>query len=202
MGRKKKIWNDEKLNTLYECWKKGQTPKERIILIGTALPEIPLPTALSMMRNLARTDSKWVGWNTRKTNEKERDSITKQKDKERKIQEREQKRNERLKKRLVREEKEKEKELREKLHNNLEAEHASLIAEKVPPSFFFCPDTHQFVNNNSCIYRVFSKDFPSDVVCAQCKRMDTYIPIVEEVICYGRSKQGNKTSKGSEDTTK
>lgn len=188
MGRKKKIWSDEKLNTLYKCWKEGQSSKDRIKLVGETLPEIPLPTALSMMRQLANTDPKWVSWTTRKTNEKEKDEIIKQKNKELKLQEREQKRKEAVERRLARENKKKYKELRQKLDSNLEIAHSSLIAAKIKPSFFFCPDTHQFVNNNSCIYRVFSKDFPSDTACEQCKRMDKYIPEIEEVIRNGRSK--------------
>lgn len=205
MGRKKKsIWTEERLDVLYECWKAGQTTKERIPLIEEKLPDVPLPAAVSLMRKLARTDSKWVGWTTRKKNEKERAKIAKQQEKERKQLEREQRKKDREKKRALRERKQQDKELRQKLDNDLEMFHSEAIEEKVEPEFFFCPDTHQFVNTNSCIFRVFSKGFPSDPACSKCKRMDKYIPAIEEVIKDGRSKKRkrNQTSKGSENKVK
>ena len=193
MPRKKKIWTEEKLDVLYECWKAGGTTKERIPIIEEKLPDIPLPTAVSMMRKLARTDSKWVGWATRKKNEKERAKVAKQKEKERKLLEREQRRKERAERKVKREKKQQEREVRQKLDNRLELDMAQALAEKIEPEFRFCPDVHQFVNNNACIFKVFSKGFPSDAACSKCKRMDKHIPAIEEVIKDARPKKRAKS---------
>lgn len=203
MGRKKKsIWTQERLDTLYECWKNGNTTKERIPLVEGELSDVPLPTAISMMRKLARTETKWISWATRKENEKERARVEKHKEKERKLQERIQKREDRANRREAREQRLKDREVRKDLDSSLNETHSDAIREQIDPEFKFCPDVQQFVNNNSCIFRVFDKNFPKNGACCKCRRMDKYIPIIKEVVKNGRQKKrsaGNKARKGSED---
>lgn len=206
--RKKQKWTQKQLDILYECWKEAEKPKDRIPLVEEKLPEMPPATALGIIRKLARTDPKWIRWSTRKKNEAEKAKLEKKKERERKKAERDKRRQLREKKKELREKEQQEKSLREKLQKSFKEKHSSQLAEKVPPEFFFCPDTQQYVNNNSCIFRVFSEGpngFSYGPPCDKCKRMDKYIPVIQEIIKNDRRNKkstprkaagGNTTSEG------
>jgi len=198
--KRKRKFTKAQLNTLYECWKDADNYKDRAALIEVRLPNIPILSALKKMRSLARTDSKWLRWATRKKNEKEKEKLAKKKA-------REKKKEEILKRRLAREErKRKEKEekkgkgIREKIRSRLSTDHYEAIKKRADPQFFFCNGTHQYVYNVSCIFRIFSEqhEFSPGGPCDKCSRMDKYVPVLMEVIKDGGQKRTkpNKASKG------
>lgn len=217
MGRKRKSidpWTTDRVNVLYECWKEGNDTKDRIKLIEKNL-DVPLPTALSAMRKLAKSDPKWIRWATRKKNELEKAKLAKEKEIERKKQEKEQRRAQREVQRKIKEVKLREKKEKSLLESKIDNTYVSDISGKIPPEFFFCPDVSQFVNNNSCIFRVFSKDKKYEIShggpCEKCKRMDKFIPILKELIDDRRKNQAaggknrsvqHQTKKNSKDKIK
>ncbi len=185
---KKKIWNEESLNILYECWKNNESIKEQLLEAANKLPKISQPEILSMMRKMAKTDTKWLKWATRIKTQKEKE-IEKEKQaiaakKELIIK----KRQERENKRKIKEKVLLHKNVIEELKSKLDQSFSKSISELIKPEFFFCPDVSQYVNNNSCIFRVFSNCIPVDSQCAECKRMDKHIDLIREAI-NGRQKR-------------
>jgi hypothetical protein len=199
-------WTQRKLDILYECWKNGATTKERIPYIEGSLPKVPLPIAISVMRKLARTDSKWIKWTTRKSNEKEKEKVEKQQLKERKLIEKESRKKAREEKREILEEKKKYKDRQSSLRLMLDDSFKKDLQEKISPEFFFCSDVQQYVCNNACIFRVFSEEyeFMYSGPCLKCKRMDKHISKIEELVDDRKAKaavrkNGPKRNKASKD---
>lgn len=196
-------WNKKKLDILYECWKNGNDTKERLGLIEKNMPKVPSLSALKVMRKMAKTDPKWLKWKTRQKNLKEKEKLEKQKEREKKRKEKEQRRKDREEKRKIREEKLKQKKQIEKVSKNL---NQSEIKEKIQTEFFFCPDTNQYVSNISCIFRIFG-ELSFGNVCDKCKRMNKYLPIIQEGIDGETEKNKRKrvkkhsSSEGSEAET-
>lgn len=195
----------EQLNTLYDIWKEVEGWKERLALIEERLPKVQALNALSVMRKMAKTDTKWLKMTTRKKNQEEKEKQDKEKAKAQKIAERETKKKEREEKREVSEQKKKSKKCFMEIYANFNKSHLDKLKEMVKPEFFFCPDIQQFVNNLSCIYRVFSHEYVDLTTgpCEKCKRLNEYIPILEEIV-NGRQKRpkNNKTNKGSKNKEK
>ena len=208
MAKKTKKFTQAQLDTLYECWKEADNYKDRLVLIEERLPKVPPLSALKKMRNLAKTDSKWIRWSTRKSNEKEREKLSKQKEKEKKQEELLKKRKAREEKKKLREEKKRLKEEKNNIgsiRDKLLIEHYDDITERIEPRYFFCADTHQYVHNISCIFRLFSNqhNFSPGGACDKCNRMDKYISTLTEVIENGRQKRirPDKASKGESKST-
>jgi hypothetical protein len=201
---KTKKWSQEQLDILYECWKDGKKPRNIIPLIQKRLPNSPLPKALGLIRKLSKTDPKWVGWITRTTNKEENKKLIQQQEKEQKRLEKEKKKQLRAEKKKLREEKKAKKELKHVLKRKVLLNCSDEIKEKINPEFFFCSDVGQFVNNNSCIVRVFGGEhegFSHGGPCDKCNRMDKYIPIIEEIANGRQEKKLRKhsTSSGPKD---
>jgi hypothetical protein len=211
---KKKTLTKKQLDILYECWKSADTTKDRLALIEKNLPKVSSLAALSIMRKLAKTDSKWLKMATRKSNQKEKEKIEKRKMRERNKIEKEKKRKEREKRKKEREisieQKSKLTLLREKLKNK----YLEKVIDKIENRFFFCSDVHQFVNSISCIFRIFSNDhiLSRCVQCDKCSRFNKHMALLEEVIKDGKREEAaqnktkrttrNKTSSGSKDKKK
>jgi len=191
--RKKKKFTKKQEDIIYECWKNGNTYKEKLALLEKELPNISHPDALSYMRKASKNDTKWLKYATRKKNEKEKEKLEKKKEREKKKIILAKKRKEREERRRKREERQKVKKDKEKVKKNLSPKHISKICDKVPPEFFYCPDVKQYVNKISCIYRVFGKDkkynYSPDGPCSSCKRMDKYMDIIKEITKSGRQKK-------------
>lgn len=191
MAKKKAKLTKKQLNILYECWKDGENTKERLALIEDRLPKIPSLTALSIMRHMAKTDTKWLKMATRKKNQIEKEKLEKKKERERKKIEAEKKRAEREKKRAERNQRAVQKKKMQKIGRNLSLFYLPILEKKIEPEFFFCPSVQQYVHNLSCIFRVFSDEFDVSLCpeCDKCSRMNKYIAIVEEIIKNGRQEE-------------
>lgn len=208
MVRKKKrsLLTKAQIDVLYECWKEGNNTKERLALIEEKLPKVSTVLALKVMRKMAKTDTKWLKWSTRQQNIKEKEKEKRKDEIERKKIEKEKRRKEREKRRIEREEKQRRKHQRERISNNIEDSLVSDMETEIPSKFFFCSETHQYVNTILCIYRIFNKDYSFGNVCDNCRKMDKYIPLLKEIV-DGRSttkKQGtkrHKTCDGSKNKT-
>lgn len=201
----------KQLNILYECWKEVDTTKERLALIEERLPKVPSLAALSVMRKMAKTDSRWLKMATRKKNQKEKEKLQKKKEREAKIEEKETKRKIRELKRTERNKALEQKITLNNLRSILKKEHFDLIAEKIESDFFFCSDTHQFVNNISCVFRIFSDDhiLSRAPQCEKCIKFNKYVKLLEETINDTRltkkttkGASRNKTSKGGSEDKK
>lgn len=194
---KKKTLTKKQLDILYECWKNADTTKDRLALIERDLPKVPSLAALSIMRRMAKSDSKWLKWSTRKKNIKEKEKLEKQKERERKKLEREQKRKEREEKRKERDEAKKHKSQLTLIREELKDGHFERVTDAIEDKYFFCPDVHQFVNTISCVFRIFSDEhlLSRCTQCDKCSRFSKHIPILEEIIKDGRRKKAppNKT---------
>lgn len=201
MGRRK-IWTEEKLNILYDCWKNAENTQDRIKLIEKELSNIALPKALAMMRKMAKEDTKWLKWATRKKNEVERVKLEKKQARAKRKAEVEQRRKERLMRKQAREEKQEENKVKENIRKKISTSHIEEIQKKIDFQFFFCPDVNYYVNNHSCIFRIFQKpdkySFNFSGPCAKCVRMDKYLDKIEEVINGGQEEKyrRNTSSKG------
>lgn len=199
MAKKNKMrkFTKVQLDALYECWKDADNYKDRLALIEERLPKIPSLSALKKMRKLARTDTKWLKWATRQKNALEREKLTKKKEKERKKEDVFLRRVAREERKKLKKEKSVEKSIRDKIGEKLLFEHAEKIGELIEPQYFFCTSTHQYINNISCIYRLFSNEYNFSP-CDKCSKMDKHIPILMEVIKHGRQKRvgSDKASEG------
>ena len=207
----KKKFTKADLEILFECWKEGENSKEWIKLIEERLPKIPTLFALSTMRKMAKTETRWLKMATRKKNQKE-------KEKEEKQREREKRKQESFKKKKEREERRKEKEKRQeqekkfsKIKDNLKISDTKIIMEKLGEEYFFCSEVDQYVNNISCIYRLFSNEYPVllNSKCERCIKLNKYLPKIEEV-SNGKQKgskvkekrtRGSKKDGGTEGNT-
>jgi hypothetical protein len=195
---KKKTLTKKQFNILYECWKNADNTKDRLVLIEENLPKVPSLAALSIMRRMAKTDPKWLKMTTRKKNKKEKERIQKQKERENKKIEKEKRRIEREEKRKKRNEVKKQKNQLAFIREKLSIKYSKVVTDKVGSKFFFCPDTHQFVNNISCIFRIFSNEH-SLSCCSQCERclkFNKHILTLEEII------ENDKRTKASQNKTK
>jgi hypothetical protein len=201
MARKttKKRFSKKQLDTLYECWKDADNYKDRTALIEARLPKLPVLAALKEMRSLAKNETKWLKWAARKKNEEKKEKLAKKK-------EREQKKEEMQKKRMIRKERKKcreinitEKTLREKVRRRLLVSHYSKVQEEIEQKFFFCNDVQQYVNNISCIFRLFSEqhEFSPGGSCDKCSYMDKHIPTLMEVIKNGRQNRPEPNQTGT-----
>jgi len=180
----------KQLDILYECWKEGINTKERLSLIEEKMPKVSTLTALKVMRKMAKTDTKWLKWTTRQNNLIEKEKLDKKIEKERKIREREKKREERIIRKEEKLKKQAHKKKKTLISKNIDILLVDQIKEKVSKEFFFCPDTHQYVNNISCIFRIFN-DFSFGSCCDKCKRMNKHIPVLEEIV-NGQAKNVKK----------
>jgi len=173
--RSKHSWPKKTLDLIYECWDSTSTRKECLTLLADKVPTMPPPTAWGIIRKLSKTDKRWI-LTARK----------KQREKEALKQARERRRTERAKKREVRERKKEWKDQQNLFRKKLNTKHLEKIQKRIEPEFFFCPDTKQYVNVISCIFRVFSGEdwfgFTHCGLCAKCKRMDIHLPEIEKVI--------------------
>ena len=108
---------------------------------------------------------------------------------------------ERARKKEVREKIRADKDLRSNLRDKLTYKYKDKL--NVEPEFFFCPDMSYFVSNYSCIFRVFGKlnnyGFFHGGACDKCKRMDKYIPTIEEMLNGGEETRKYKTRKRGKD---
>ena len=186
----KKNLTKKQINILYECWKQGNTYKERVILAEKLLPKVPSMLALKTMRKLAKTDPKWVGWTTRQSNKIE-------KEKQRKKLEREKKKAEKEKRRIAREKRKekqlqraKEKSIRDNISKNLHSDHTEILSREIDVKFFFCTNLGQYINTISCIFRAFDGDIQLSGMCEKCNKMDKYIPTLQDII--KRSENGRQ----------
>jgi hypothetical protein len=204
--RKKTKWTKKKLDVLYECWKSADTHKERLELIEQYLPKIPPLAALNKMRAMVKTDVKWAKMATRKKNQKEKEKesirkakVARKKEVERKKLEIEKRKQMREEKRAKKKQRKERKVIKNSIRDLLMRDDLEKISEAIEPEFFFCSDMQQFVNNISCIFRVFSNDYGLVVgKCEKCKKMNKYISVLEEVVQNARQKRSksNKTRKG------
>jgi flagellar biosynthesis GTPase FlhF len=197
--KKTKELTKKQLDILYECWKDADNYKDRLALIEERLSKIPSLAALSIMRKMAKTDTKWLKWATRKKNQKEQEKLAKKKERERKEKEKEKKKIEREKKKKEKSKVKKEKNKMNKIRKSLKKQHIGVVQKQIKPDFFFCGTFQHFVNNISCIYRVFSRDdgFPLGSQCDKCSKMNKYTSIIEEIIKNAGKEVGkHKTSKG------
>jgi hypothetical protein len=205
--KKKALLTKAQLDVLYECWKEGNDTKERLILIEQRMPKVPTPKALKVMRKMAKSDAKWLKWSTRQSNLKEKEKLNKENEKNRNKEEKERKRKERELKKAEKEDKKQErvqkqiqKSQKAQISKHIESSLAGELEKHIDVSFFFCPDVHQFVNNISCIFRVFSDDVSFCNACDKCKRMDKYITILKEVT-DGRSAKDLKKQRSKRDSS-
>lgn len=202
--KKDKKLTKKQLNVLYECWKDADNYKDRLALIEERLPSVPSLAALSIMRKMAKSDTKWLKWATRQKNQKEREKLEKKKERERKKKEKEKKKIEREEKRKEKKKEMKEKTKMENIKELFNKSHVKDLQKKIKPDFFFCGVFNHFVNNISCIYRVFSKDgFPLGSQCEKCAKMNKYLLIIEEIIENAEKETGRyKASKGRSEVKK
>jgi hypothetical protein len=203
MAKRKKVLTKKQLDILYECWKEGKDTKERLELIEERMPKVSTLLALKTMRRLAKTDPKWLKWTTRQKNLKEKEKLEKQKEKERKKAERERKKAEREHKKIERTKKRARKNQKEQISKNIDPVLSKELEKHIELELFFCPDTHQYVTNISCIFRIFGGDFSFGGPCDKCKRMDKYIPELKEFFngrknaCIQRQRsEGDSAGKG------
>jgi len=201
MAKKKKVpLTKRQLDILYECWKEGTNTKERLSLIEERMPpKVSTLTSLKIMRRMAKTDTKWLKWTTRQNNLKEREKIEKLKEKERKIKEREQKKKYREQRREEKLQRQTQRNKKEQISKNIDPKLINELEDRISTEFFFCPETHQYVTNITCIFRVFN-DFSFGTSCDKCKKMNKHIPILEEVV-NGRSTKSVKRQRSKRDTT-
>jgi hypothetical protein len=136
---------------------------------------MPPPTAWEIVRRFLKTNRTWMIEAQRKKKRKE--------DKKRIA---EDKRRERQ---AIRKEKEKNKaylDRCEEIRKWLGHRHMSKILDKVGLSFSFCTDIRYQVSIIACIFRVFYRDkkyeFSYSGECGACKKMDKYIPLLEEIM--------------------
>jgi hypothetical protein len=186
----------QQLDILYECWKEADNTKDRLKLIEQKLPKVAPLIALNIMRKKAKIDPKWIGMATRKQNKIEKEKTEKQLLKEKKKKEREQKKQEREQNKLIRLNKQKEKENLNKIKIHLKQDFLDRISNKIKSEFFFCSTVQCFVNNISCIYRVFSDEYNIyiDSSCEKCKKMDKYLELIEEIINEEQNLRRNSIS--------
>lgn len=190
MAKKKKKFTKAQLEILFECWKNGNNTKEWLDLIAKNLPKVSQLAALSAMRSLVKTDAAWQKADTRKKNKKEKEKREKKAEKEKKKAAAVQKKQEREKRKA---EKEKVKAYKERIENikqNLKASDMNSLLEKINAEYFFCSEMDQYVNNISCIFKVFSDEYSEllDTKCEKCEKMNKHIPVLEEIV-NARSKK-------------
>lgn len=186
-------WSKNRKDILFNCWKEADNYKDRIILAEKKLTDISMPEVLKAMRKFARTEPEWLKWSNQKNKEKERQKLEKKKEKERILAERAKKRKLREERKMEKEKDEKHKNILTALKTILNTNHKSKLEQKIKSELFFCPDVQHYVNNISCIYRVFGEDTKYKFIpggpCEKCKRMDKYLDTIKEVINAGENKK-------------
>lgn len=183
MKKKEKIWTEETLEILYECWKNIESEKELAFCISEKLPKIHPIAALSMVRKLLKTDKKWMQMATRKKNQKEKIKLEKLKEKENKLKLKEEKKIVREESKKVKEKKLIESKIRENIKEKLDQSYTEEINKHIKDIFFFCNDVQQYVPTISCIFRVFGSEvFSYCSECEKCKHMEKYSPSLREII--------------------
>lgn len=190
MAKKKKNFTKEQLKILFECWKNGSNTKEWLELIAKNLPKISPLVALSTMRSLAKTDIEWQKAATKKKNKKEKEKREKKVEREKKRIAAAQKKQEKEKRRAEKIKLEVFKEKLLHIKQNLKSEDIKVLLEKINIEYFFCSNMDQFVNNISCIFKIFSNEYSDllDSKCEKCEKMNKHIPVLEE-ITNARSKK-------------
>lgn len=183
MVKKKRKFTKEQLKILFECWKNGNNTKEWLELIAKNLPKIAPLVALSMMRSLVKTDVAWQKAATKKKNKKEKEKREKKTEKETKRIAAAQKKQEKEKRRAEKIKVEFFKEKLLQIKQNLKSEDIKILLEKINIEYFFCSNMDQFVNNVSCIFKIFSNEYSDllDSKCEKCEKMNKYIPVLEEI---------------------
>ena len=145
---------------------------------------------------MEKTDQKWMKMGTRKKNKKEKETIEEEKNKERIKAEKKKKREELEKKREEKNEVNKHKNRLTFLRESLKEKHLEEIESKINPTFVFCQETHQFVSNISCIFRIFSDYSMRSPQCDKCSKYNKYMSILEEIIENGRKRTTSNKAKG------
>ena len=188
----------EDLETLYECWKDAETYKERIILVEERLPKVSSILALKLMRQLANTDPKWIGWSTRKKNQDSKNKEQKEAVAKKSFEEREHRKKERELRRKEKSKRVSDKDSKVKITKALPHLSVDDISPTIPPKFFFCKAMEQYANTMSCIFRVFSEDssFILGSPCVKCRLMDKHIPQLEDIINARKTKNGCREDSG------
>ena len=200
----KKKLTKKQVEILYECWKEGNNTKEWLALIEKNLPDISSLVALSTMRSLAKTDTKWLKMATRKKNVEEKEKDEKRAAKEKKKITAQNKKEERAKKREEKDKIKSHKEQIQSIKSCLNESHFDKICEILKTEYFFCAEIDQYVNNISCLYRVFGEHPILDNKCLKCSKMNKFIPEIEEIVNgrqkeIGRHRTSKKRSKDKEE---
>ncbi|MFA5048420.1 MAG: hypothetical protein WC516_05365 [Patescibacteria group bacterium] len=209
MKKKKKKFTKVQLEILFECWKNGNNTKEWLDQITKQLPKVPPLIALSIMRSLVKTNTEWQKIAKRKKNKKEKEKLDKKAESEKKktvaIQKKQEIERKRTERNKIKEQKEKIKNIKQ----NLKTEDTKNLLENIEVEYLFCSDVDQYINNISCIFRLFSNEYSIllDTKCEKCIKMNKYIPVLEETINaksektrrYRTSENGSKTKE--EDST-
>jgi hypothetical protein len=207
MVKKKAKLTKKQMDILYECWKNGDNTKERLALIEQNLPRVPSLTALSIMRRMARTDTKWLKMATRKKNQQEKEKLEKKRAREKKKAEAEKKRAAREEKKKAKTKQDAQKRRLARIRKAFGTSYLPTLEEKIEPEFFFCPSVHQYVHNLSCIFRIFSDEFNVSLSsgCDKCSKMDKFISIIEEIIKdggQGKTRRHKASKSGGKAKTK
>lgn len=190
------------LDVLFECWKDGDTTKDRLELVAKRLPKISPLVAISTMRTMSKTDIRWQKMATRKRNKEEKEKLEKVAKKEEKKVLAVQKKTETEKKKLEKDKIKKEKDRINYIKENFKTSHSKEIINRIGIEYFFCSDLDQYTNNISCLFRLFSNEYPVilDTKCESCIKMNKYISLIEEILKNERATEHKryKTRKGSE----
>lgn len=171
----KPAWPKKTLDAIHECWERTSTRKECLKLLATRVPDMLPPAAWGIIRKLSKTDKRWIL--TARKKEREKEALK---------QARLRRRAERARKREAREKKKEWRDQQDSFRRKLKTRHLEKIQKHIESEFFFCPDTKQYVNTVSCIFRVFSGEdwygFTHCGPCAKCKRLDKHLPAIERAI--------------------
>lgn len=195
-GRKKRgrksgsQWTKHQLNVLHECWKSTSTRKACLEKVVERLPEMPPPAAWALVRRLSKRERAWILTARQKEREKERAK-----------RERERAKEQRVKRRAEREKAKERRDRRGEIRDRLRDRHMAQVEQHVGADFFFCPDVQQQVCLLSCVFRVFSPlgdyGFSHGGPCSTCRRMDRYMPALEDILEENDAKQRPRRNKAS-----
>ena len=116
---------------------------------------------------MSKNNKKWIDFIKEKKKNQEIEKKNKQEIKKKKRQEKEKKIIEKNKKDFI------QKNINLDMKNDLE----KIISTKM----FFCTVINQYINDLSCIYRIYDVDLFNNN-CSNCKHMDKYISILEDFL--------------------
>jgi hypothetical protein len=157
-------WTQKRLDDLFYCWITGKNNKERMELIKEKLTVAPF-VAFNKMRELAKTDEKWLNHIEQKNKDVE------QKNKIIEI------------KRLKRKEKLNEEKLIGWVKNNLKFYHKDEL--DINKNFFYCSDIHQYTNELFCIFRTLCYDYgDSGPICNKCIKMYKHLRSIKNALNF------------------